>query len=495
MSHRIATGKLWSSAVPLVPVLLMALAPVGCALSATGREEVAAAVQRHQREHAGDGEAYASAPPTTRPASAPVSQPEPAALRDFIVLALECNPDIEAATETARGRAERIAQVTALPDPMLMTKTLPEPTRTAEGDNYFILGIQQKLPVPEKLDRRGRIALEEVRIALQQVRQTRLRVIADVKRAYYQLYIVGRSIRLVEDNKKLLEGLAEVAQGQVAAGRPQQDALRAQVELSSLDSRLLDLRQRRVTAAAMLNTLVDRHPATLIGASPDFDVRQAALDVDRLLALAAEKNPELKALENRIERDRQRVRLAKLAYWPDFTLGMEWMQMDPRAAFEPPVNPATGRRPAAPQLSEDGSDNWAIVFGFSLPIWFHKIDAGIREARSAVAATLRRYRATQNSVNFRITDALERVRAQRELALLFETTIIPQARQTYQISRAGYTVGRSDFQYVIDNWQKWLMFRIQYHRALGELERSVADLEQAVGLSLTEIEASAAADR
>jgi hypothetical protein len=46
--------------------------------------------------------------------------------------------------------------------------------------------------------------------------------------------------------------------------------------------------------------------------------------------------------------------------------------------------------------------------------------------------------------------------------------------------------GTSDFLYVIDNWRKWLVFTIRYHRSLGELERSVADLEQALGLSLTE---------
>ncbi|MCH9027745.1 MAG: TolC family protein, partial [Proteobacteria bacterium] len=135
----------------------------------------------------------------------------------------------------ARSRAERIAQVTALPDPVLLTKTLPEPTRTAEGDNFFILGIQQKFPVPEKLDRRGRIALQETRIALQQWHEKRLRVIADVKRAYYQLYVIDHTIELTEENQLVLKRLLAVAQGQVAAGRPQQDALRAQVELSTLD--------------------------------------------------------------------------------------------------------------------------------------------------------------------------------------------------------------------------------------------------------------------
>ena len=69
--------------------------------------------------------------------------------------ALKHNPEIQSAEERAAALAERIPQTTALPDPTLYTKTYPEPIRTAEGDNYFILGVQQKFPVPEKLDRAG----------------------------------------------------------------------------------------------------------------------------------------------------------------------------------------------------------------------------------------------------------------------------------------------------------------------------------------------------
>jgi cobalt-zinc-cadmium efflux system outer membrane protein len=91
-------------------------------------------------------------------------------------------------------------------------------------------------------------------------------------------------------------------------------------------------------------------------------------------------------------------------------------------------------------------------------------------------------------VYFEIEDALARVRAQQELGVLFRDTIIPQAQQAYEVSRAAYTAGTTGFLFVIDNWRKWLTFTIQYHRALGELERGIADLEQAVGLSLGEAE-------
>jgi outer membrane protein TolC len=494
-SYGRAGGILLASALAVA-----ATVTAGCSLNRVGREEVSVAIERHLDARPATAEGYARTPAVGEsPAvkeSAAVSRREtpspqtlraPGTLREFIVRALEENPEIKAAEDTARAKAERVPQVTALPDPILKTKTLPEPVRTAEGDNFFILGISQKLPVPEKLDRRGRIALEETRMALDRLQETRLRVIAGVKRAYFQLYIVDKSIEITRANQDLLRGLIDVARTQVAVGRrSQEDVLRAQVELSNLEAELIALRQRRVTVVARLNELLNREPTTPISTPEDFDVRQGDLAIEELFAKAMDANPELKRFERQIERDERAVELARLAYWPDFTIGFEWMQMDPRGAFKAPRNPTTGQRPVTPQLSEDGSDNWAITFGFNLPIWFDKIKAGIEEAKRSLSASRQQFTAARNRVYFQVEDALERVRSQQELATLFRDTIIPQAEQTYHVSQASYTAGTSDFLYVIDNWRKWLVFTIQYYRSLGELERSVADLEQALGLSLTE---------
>jgi len=410
-------------------------------------------------------------------------------LRDYIVIALANNPEIEKAAQTARARAQRIPQVTALPDPVLNTRTWPEPIRTAEGDNFFVLGVSQRLPVPGKLDRAGRVALEETRMAIAEWDRIRLRVIADVKRAYFRLYVIDRTIDITRDNQDLLQGLIDAVRGQFAAGLArQEDLLRAQVELSSLESELIDLRQRRIATAAMLNTLLNRDPTTPVESPASYAVREVGPALELLFAKAAEANPELARIQRQIERDQQAVELARLQYWPDFNLGFDWMEMEPRPAFRPPPNPMTGQRPKVSKLSEAGSDNWAIMFGFNLPIWFEKIQAGIREARAQKLASMSEYTATRNRVHFQIEDALTSVQAQEELARLFATTIIPQSQQAYEVSRADYMAGRSDFQYVIDNWRRWLVFTVQYHRALGQLEQSVADLEQAIGLSLSEVE-------
>jgi len=511
----------------VVFVFMLVVTLGGCSLNRAGREEVSTALERYVQTRMDTARAYAQTPgltdasdnsdegqssnrnhdkdspaanslhseakPTLQlenegPATSSTPLEAPQTLRDFIVLALKDNPDVKAAQEEASAKAERIPQVTALPDPVLNTKTMPEPIRTAEGDNFFNLAVSQKLPVPEKLDRAGRIALQETRIALDSLKETRLRVIAQVKRAYFGLYTIDKSIEITHNNQDLLRGLIQVVRAQVMAGRRgQDDVLRIQVELSNLDAELIDLRQRRVTVQARLNEVLNRPTTTLITSPKAFDIRQADLSIDTLLAQAEKMNPALSRLKQQIERDKQAVKLAQLAYWPDFTIGFEWIKMEPRDAFRPPPNPRTGLRPVVSRMSRDGSDNWAINFGFTLPIWTYKIKAGIAEAERKLSASMMRYVSTRNQVSFQVTDALQRVRAQKELALLFRDTIIPEARQTYEVSQASYMAGTSDFLYVIDNWRKWLVFRIQYYRSLGELERSVADLEQALGLSLAEL--------
>ncbi|MFH1834493.1 MAG: TolC family protein, partial [bacterium] len=337
------------------------------------RIEVEDALSRYRERASEDAAAFGRAPSitTTEGPAAPLAvqtaegseQPWlPSSLRDYIIMALRENPEIKAAEEMARAEAARVPQATALPDPMLMTRTLPEPVRTAEGDNYFSLGVQQSFPIPAKLDRAGRMALQEARMAIEELQRQRLNVIADVKRTYFRIYIVDRTIEVDLTNQDLLRGLIDAARAQVASGRRRQDdVLRAQVELSNLESQLVELRQERRTMVAMLNRVLNRPPGTDVPTLEDYDARTAELRLEALFAGAAERNPELQRFKQQLERDRHGVELAKLAYWPDFTLGFEWMYMRPREAWVPPPNPQTGMVPAVNRMSEEGSDNWAIT--------------------------------------------------------------------------------------------------------------------------------------
>jgi outer membrane protein TolC len=207
-------------------------------------------------------------------------------------------------------------------------------------------------------------------------------------------------------------------------------------------------------------------------------------DVERLIALSAEHNPELARLSRQAERDRQRIKLAELAVWPDFHLGVEWTYVEPRDPFIPPVNPQTGQQPPINAKSDEGDDNWALSVQFNVPIWFERIAAAKREARRRLEQTLHERQAASDMIAYRIHDAWLRAMTHQDTIRLVASTLIPQARQAYEVSLTAYQAGQTEFLTVIDNWQLWLDFELMRHREIAELESAVSELQREVGLQL-----------
>jgi outer membrane protein TolC len=215
-------------------------------------------------------------------------------------------------------------------------------------------------------------------------------------------------------------------------------------------------------------------------------------EVEQLVALAADHSPDLAALREQIQRDREQVELAKLGYWPDVTLGMEWNYLEGRDAIVPPVNPMTGVRPRVNRASEVGDDNWGILLQINLPIWSQRIEAAKREARERLSATQNELRDTENMIAFRIFEAWSRVESQQHTLRVLDSELIPQSRQTYQVTLTAYQAGDSGFVTLIDHWQRWLDFELMRHRETVDLEIAFSDLQRQVGMQLVRDDAAPA---
>ncbi len=466
----------------------------GCTTYEHARRDVDGAIQDWQRRRAPLVVRQAGkAPSPTREDVIPGDGPS-GPVDHYIREALECNPGLQAAMAEARAKLERIPQVTSLPDPLVRSVVRPEPIQTAAGDMYFTLGIAQTIPLLAKLERAGNMAAAETRMALERLNARRVQVIADVERAYWQIYRLDRYVELARDNRRLLEDLERVVGTQYQVGKvQQQDLLRVQTELAKLRDDEHRYQTRRSSAVAALNQLTDQVARREVPTTKPVDVRMVRTGVENLVALAADHNPELAALREQIERDRERVELANLGYWPDVTVGVEWNYVEPREPFIPPINWQTGTRPAINRKSEVGDDNWALTVQMNIPIWSQRIEAAKREARQRLLATQSELRSTENLVAFRIFDAWSRIEAQEHSLHVLEAELIPQSRQTYEVTLTAYQSGETDFLSLIDNWRRWLDFELMRHRETVDLETAFADLQREVGLQLLRSAADAAA--
>ena len=391
--------------------------------------------------------------------------PEPA-LEDYVRFALERNPRIRAMVRDVEAMGLRVPQVTSLDDPMLtFVPPTGDMTQTAGGMMDASVGISQKVPFPSKLAARGRVAEQVVRIALENLRATRLDVVADVKQAYYGYYLTGISVRVAREHIDLLRRIRDVAAAKFRAGiAPQQDVLRAEVELYQLSNELLTLEQEVRTARAALNVLIDRGIEAELPPPSPFDAQRVEWELETLMARAVAASPELQTLRETVRRDLEAGRLARLDYLPDFSVGGAYSFI------------GGGISPVA-----DGSDAWNLTLGMTLPVWFQRIRAGILQRNAEILGSALRYRSRRNDVFVALQDALVRVDIQYRRALLFRDAILPRARQAVEVSESGYQSGQLDFLTWIDNWRRLIEFTLEYHRALAGLEQSFALLEQLAG--------------
>ena len=385
---------------------------------------------------------------------------------DYIQLVLQRNPQVRAAELKVQRLTHRIPQATSLDDPMFTVSPVGEMAETAAGQVSLMTGVSQKLPFSGKLETRGRIASQQVAVAVQDLQRVRLNVIADTRRAYWSYYETARAIDVIAAQRTLLAEFKQIAEAKYRSGTAtQQDVLRASVELSNLDNELITVEQRQTTAVAMLNDLLDRRIDAPLPEPGPVELDRTTLELNRLMSDAAMANPDIQRVHERIEAYRQRLELARLQRWPDLTVSVSYNVVDD-----------DGLSSVA-----NGDDQWWMGFGVNLPVWTEKLDAAEQEALKGVLEGVADLTGERNRVAFRVQDALVKVDTQQRLVLLFQDVIIPQARQTVEASASSYRAGRTDFLTLVDNWGQLLDFELMYHRNLAQFEQSYADLQQVVG--------------
>jgi outer membrane protein TolC len=71
-------------------------------------------------------------------------------------------------------------------------------------------------------------------------------------------------------------------------------------------------------------------------------------------------------------------------------------------------------------------------------------------------------------------------RVERQLEL-YQTGIIPQANLQINSAMSAYRVNKADFMTLLDSQMTLYKYELEYHLALTEYEKSMANLEAAVG--------------
>lgn len=401
----------------------------------------------------------------------PPSQPLPDLQRDAdletcIRYGLRSNPGLRATFERWRAAVERVPQVSTLPDPVFSFAHFVEEIQTRTGPQRNRLGLTQAFPWPGKLRLAGEAAVHEAEASWGKVAATRLSLIRRIKRAWFDYAFLARAIGIDEENLRLLKQLEPIVQRRIQGGAGQEDLLRLQVEIGKLENDLETLQKLGPTIRARLNAELSRPSQAQLQMPVLQEPKAAPVSTEDLAARLERKNPELESLRQEIQRAEKRVDLAGLQGWPDFSVGVDWFD----------TGDATGTGTPG-----SGDDPWALRLNMTLPIWRGKYAAARREAAHSREAAGRLLVDRHNSLRADLElRAYELDDAARQIAL-YRDTLLPRARQSFEVVRASYRAGNASILDVIDAERILLAFEKAYWRASSNWEKSRADLEALCG--------------
>ena len=401
---------------------------------------------------------------TRSPASAAVnySVPHSAGPDELARLAIRHHPSIHAARERAARMAAMVPQEGALPDPMLKVGA----ERMASADVDGMVEVEQTLPFPGKRRASAGAAERETAAAEAEIRALELQLTQQVHSAWWDLHFAGQTAKLTRENRTLLEAVRSAVDARVAADQARQaDQLRLSNELAMIDRDLAEAEQLGATARARLNSLLNR-PAGASLPPPRNVAIPTTASLESLLARAQSQHPEVAAAEQRAEAFRHRLRRAELEQYPDFTVG---------------VGGTTGLRSSMSSMGRDSEQVFTTI-GINIPLWREPRRAMIREAKAGIAETDAMLAATRSDLRFRVEEAWFSVRTERDIAALFQTRLIPDARQAYQVTLTGYSVGTSDFTDLLETWRLLLTYQLQHARSQTQLGKATATLKSAAGI-------------
>jgi outer membrane protein TolC len=391
-------------------------------------------------------------------------------LQQLELFALANNPTVQRMRQEASAEWARARYAAKLPDPTVSSMFFLPPMHFDPDRQVADIQVMQMIPWLARLGAEERQAQLEAMAAENGYQSERLRVLADLRASWYRLYVLGKQTEIAEAEKNQIQALINTANARVATGNAQPgDVLMATLELSNVQEQLLMFRQQQRSTVAELNRLLGRDSSVPVAPPKSIDAELPEWTHEWLLSVAMSSQPELTSARLRTAATRWGIEVARLKRRPDLTFSGGWMVMD--------AVPGT-------MAHDAGADSWTLGVSASLPIWHREYDAMVSQAsRQHFAA-----HASEDEIVVRLDanlrDLWEQAKAAQQTIELYEKTILPQARQTFEADQQSLANNTVTFDRVIRDYRTLLNLELGYHRALGQLAIALARIQQTVGIDL-----------
>jgi outer membrane protein TolC len=381
--------------------------------------------------------------------------------------ALARHPAMHESKARVIAASERASGAARLPDPEFKYEQWGVPLNRPYALNRadtLMFGLRQAFPAAGTRAARGRMVAEEAHIAAHQRQALERDLLLRVRRAYFEYYAADRTLRVHLEHVAVAEQIVTQVRANYEVGRGnQQDVLKVLVELSRLHNDVAELRQQRESSRLMLNSLMARAPDAPLGPPAEPGRPKIALDPGELEHTRIRGRPELAAVQGAIRRSERALEAAtKAARLPSFMVGVDYWLMP----------------------TQDAPHAYGAMVAVSLPWLSAGRRADVREAEQLLTANRYAAQATETLTLFELHDAVARLEAASSSLEIIESSVLPQAEQSMQASRASFALGQASLLSLLDSLRAYFQVRLEHSRALSRVMTQLAQVEFASGARL-----------
>lgn len=366
------------------------------------------------------------------------------------------NGDLEAAYHEWAMAASQIDQKGTWPTQPLQLgfdyMFSAEKMKTFDRMTFSVSGMDAT-PLPNKTYQEAKVAWRLAEAAGERFRQKKFELQAKTLSAWADYTLQAEKIRIQIENERLLRMVVETTGTRVRAGAPQQDLLRAQVELKKAQNELATMQSELKRQEAALNGLMVRPVDSSLSPPGRLPAPRPLPGDEVLLALGVQNNAELAALDKDILARQAAIVRSRLEYQPEVNLS---------AAFTGSVSQAVG--------------GMLVV-----PTRFPAIRAMVAEARSDLKRVEAMRDQTHSDQTAAFVATLVALRDAERRSKFYTDEILPLANRTLDLTRRAYSTGSAGYLDLIEAQRTLLEIRLMVADAQVMRERMLADLEMLAG--------------
>jgi cobalt-zinc-cadmium efflux system outer membrane protein len=380
---------------------------------------------------------------------------------------LENNPAIKEAENRWQAAIHRVRQANAWDDPHIVgdsrVRRFIDIPPNAFTDQT--LAVEQLIPITGKNLVRGRIAAAEALSAFEEARRAQLDVIAKARATYFQLANAYDQLEINNKNLTSLKQIADISRSRYETGlESAANVLTAETDYSKLQEARRDLERNLSDAQSQLNTLMNRDAFAPLGTPLPASIDHARLSLTQLRTTTLAKRPEVQMARAKIDGEKSKLQLAHRAWIPDPALMVKGQRYNDAAE-------------AVSELDAGVS--------FTIP-WVNpgKYSAGVREARSNVAAAEQALEREEKEALRLLRDQLAKIETFHHHVELFQDKLVPQAEQAFEATRLSYESGKATFLDWITAQRNLRDIEAMGREHLAHYLAAVAELEAVIGAEL-----------